>query len=150
MPGDFVASIWIEAVSFFVSKLINPHRKSESLHQIRQELEAGDVKSRGRETLLVVLDQRMSEIIQIHSGRRREPRYRAPRRIHYLEASRILGNMMGERLFRGVKSGRLSHATLNKLISQDAFADDFIDIYFQTVKRLESHDPDAQKRGAGS
>lgn len=150
MPSDFVASIWIEAVSFFVSKLINPHRKSESLHQIRQELEAGDIKGRGRETLLVVLDQRMSEIIQIHSGRRREPRYRAPRRVHYLEASRILGNMMGERLFRGVKSGRLSQSALIKLISQDAFADDFIDIYFQTVKRLESHDPEAQKRGAGS
>ncbi|MCB0361673.1 MAG: ChaN family lipoprotein, partial [Bdellovibrionales bacterium] len=142
MPSDFLGAIWIEAASFFVSKLINPHRKSESLHLIRQELEAGDPCGRGRATLLVVLDQRMSEIIQIHSERKRPRRYRPPAHFHYIEAARILGSMMGERFFTGYKRGRFSKAQVLKLISQDVFASDFGSSYFQLVKQMESSDPE--------
>ncbi|MBK7842545.1 MAG: ChaN family lipoprotein [Bdellovibrionales bacterium] len=149
MPNDFIASIWVESVSFFVSKLINSHRMSESLRSIRQELEAGDPRGRGREVLLIVLDQRMSEIIQIHSGRRRSRRYRPPRKSQYLDASRILGNMMGERMFTAFKLGRLPLKSLINLISQDVFSDDFSDIYFQTIRRLESHSAESQKNLVG-
>ena len=145
MPKDFIASIWVESVSFFVSKLINSHRMSESLRSLRQELEAGDPKGRGRDVLLVVLDQRMSEIIQIHSGRKRSRRYKPSRKSQYLDASRILGNMMGERVFTAFKLGRLPRKSLINLISQDVFSDDFSEIYFQTIRRLESHGSESQK-----
>ena len=149
MPNDFLAAIWVEAVSFFVSKLINPNRKSESLRQLRGELEAGDPRGRGKEVLLVVLDARMSEMIQIHSGKRRPRRFRPRRKISYFEAARILGNMMGERLFQAFKKGRMSKAVMVNYISQDVFAEDFEDFYFQSVRRLESHDPESSPMSLG-
>lgn len=149
LPKDFLAAIWIEALSFFVSKLVNPSRKSENLHQLRQELEAGDPKGRGRETLLTVLDQRMSEMIEAHTGKVRPRRYRPRKRVTYLEASRILGNMMGERLFEAFKRGRLNRATIARYFAVDAFAADFSDFYAQVIKRIESRDTEARQVRAG-
>ncbi|MCB0384665.1 MAG: ChaN family lipoprotein, partial [Bdellovibrionales bacterium] len=145
MPHDFLPAIWVEAMSFLVSKLINPNRKSESLRQLRRELEAGDPKGRGKETLLVVLDQRMSEMIQIHSKKLRPRRFRPRRKVSYFEAARILGNMMGERLFQAFKKGRMSRNVLVDFFSQDVFDPHFEDFYFQAVRRLESHDPESPR-----
>lgn len=91
----------------------------------------------------------MSEMIQIHSKKLRPRRFRPRRKVSYFEAARILGNMMGERLFQAFKKGRLSRVVMVEFFSQDVFAEDFEEFYFKAVNRLESHDPEGPRRGVG-
>ena len=125
MPRDFEAAIWRDAVGFFVSKLMNPQRRGETLLDARARLAALSPGDRGHEALLLALDQRMSELVAAHSAAgaghgshrtsirsarqtrvrvRRSPR----RKASWREAARILGAMMGERLYAALRSRSIS------------------------------------------
>ncbi len=108
MPNDFLPLIWIEAVGFFFSKWVNPQRKAETLESIRIQLAGQDPLDGGRKALLLALDHRLSEVLWSQTGRIRKLKYR-PREVGaYLDAARILGEMLGERLFQKVKSRTIS------------------------------------------
>jgi hypothetical protein len=136
VPGDFYAMIWTEAVAFFISKLINHKRQSETLTDLRTALAMAAPTDSGREAMRLALDQSMSELIFLRQGRRRKLHLRPRRKASYFEAARILGGMMGERLYLAHRSRKLNHRELLQLIKQDTSSRSFRKEYDGIVRKI--------------
>jgi hypothetical protein len=137
MPNDFRALIWTEAVAFFISKLVNHKRASETVHDLKTELALGSPEVGAREAMKVALDWRMSELVLLHQGRRRGLRVRPRRRSSWFEAARILGGMMGERLYLAHRSRKLNLKDIHKLMRLDVASRDFARHYEEIVRMIE-------------
>jgi hypothetical protein len=138
-PVDFLPLIWIEAVGFFFSKWINPKRKAETLESIRLQLAVRQPTDSGRKALLLALDHRLSEVVWVQTGRLRRARYKPREMAAYLEASRVIGSMLGERLFQKVRSGTVSLAQLMSYLKVNVETKTFPDFYWHLIRELE-HD----------
>ena len=138
MPQDFLPLVWHEAVAFFLSKFINHKRKAERLSVIENQLRHTDVKDKGREALALVLDQRTDEWIYVKSGHHKKKKIKVKRSASYMQAARVLGSIMGEKLYKAYTFGRIEKSTLISFIRQDLLAEDFEDFYYLMVKRLEA------------
>lgn len=136
MPADFPALIWSHAVSYFVSKLINHKRQTESLNDLRASLALAGPGDHGREAMRLALDRFMSEVVWINEGRRRVPVVRARRKSSYFEAARILGGMMGERLYMAHRSRKLSREEIIHFLSRDVTRKSFARDYDEILHRL--------------
>lgn len=136
-PADFLPLVWTEAVGFFFSKWINPKRKSETLESIRLQLAARQPSDRGRQALLLALDHRLSEVVWIQTGRLRRSGYKPRDKFAYIEASRIIGSMMGERLFQKVRSGAITLAQLMSYLKFNIDQKEFTDFYWRVVREIE-------------
>lgn len=151
-PRDFHQAIWIEAVGFFFSKLINHRRKAESLRSLKARMMALDSADFTKQALQIALDQRMLETVFVHTNRLRPLRNISKRPWVYLEAARILGEMMGEKLYMGYRMQRFGRRDLVKWLSADLEESQFESMYMKLVKRLESLRPVVleEKSGAAS
>ncbi|MCB0343292.1 MAG: ChaN family lipoprotein [Pseudobdellovibrionaceae bacterium] len=138
VPQDFLGLIWIEAVGFFVSKLINHKRKAETVRDLKNQLAVTSPDDHGREALLLALDQRMREVIAVHTDRFRPLKVKPRRKASYIEAARLLGHMLGEKLYLSYRNGRISGDKLLEVLSQDMSHPNFDQFYLSMVKRLES------------
>ena len=121
MPRDFEAAVWRDAAGFFVSKLMNPQRRGETLADARGRLAALRPTDRGREALLLALDRRIRELVAAEgldepSGRRG---FRPRRKSSWREAARILGAMMGERLYAAYRSRSIELKGIVELLRTD-------------------------------
>lgn len=151
MPGDFRALIWTEAVAYFISKLVNHGRKAETLTDLRTQIlmasrsSSSETKS---EALRLVLDLSMSELIQLRQGRKRALQVRPRRTSSYLEAARILGGMMGERLYLAYRSRKLNENELLRWLKRDVEARDFSKAYDGIVERLADLSPQETEGGS--
>lgn len=137
VPADFLPLIWVEAVGFFFSKWINPKRKAETLDSIRLQLAARRPKDRGRTALLLALDHRLSEVLWVRTGRMRRTRYHTRQSEAYLEAARIIGSMLGERLFQQVRSKTMRWTRLMTCLKIKVEDPDFPKFYWELVRELE-------------
>ena len=139
LPQDFLALIWVEAIGFFFSKWINPKRKAESLESIRLRLEAQHPKEHGRKALLLALDQRSSEVLWVRTGRMRRTVFKVNEDDAYIDAARIVGSMLGERLFQKVRSKTISVRKLMTYLKVNVEAKDFAKFYWKLMREIE-HD----------
>lgn len=137
-PADFPALIWVEAVAFFVSKLVNHKRQSNTLTDLRAQLAFVGSRDQEREALRLALDQSMSELVFLQQGRRRPLRIRPRRKTSYLEAARVLGGMMGERLYLAYRSHKLKKADIARVLKLDVEDRAFRDAY-RSLVRLVGH-----------
>lgn len=138
-PGDFLPLIWVEAIGFFFSKWINPKRKAETLESVRLQLTARQPQDRGRKALLLALDHRLSEVVWVQTGRLRKAHYQPRDVAPYVEAARIVGSMLGERLFQKVRSRTISLRQLMSYLKVDVEGKEFPDFYWQLIRKIE-HD----------
>lgn len=137
LPDDFLPLIWVEAVGFLFSKWINPKRKAETLDSIRLELAARHPKDKGREALLLALDHRLSEVLWVRTGRLRRSRFKPRQMSAYLDAARILGSMLGERLFQKVRSRTISLAKLMSYLRVNVEGASFVKFYWRLIRETE-------------
>lgn len=138
-PKDFLPLVWVEALGFFFSKWINPKRKAETLESIRIQLEARSPKDAGRKALLLALDQRLSEVVWVQTGRLRRTHFKVRNLNAYLEASRILGSMLGERLFQKVRSRTIHMPELMSYLNVNVESREFSAFYWELIRQIE-HD----------
>ncbi len=136
MPEDFLQRIWVEAIGFFVSKLINHKRHSETIEDLQLRLSALSSRDQGRESLALALEQRFSELLFFHSGRRRKRSLKPGRSPSQLEAAKILGGMMGERLYLQLRSRKLKLPEVVQWMRKNPMDEDFAQFYEQIVIRL--------------
>ncbi len=139
MPIDFLPLVWIEAVGFLFSKWINPKRKAETLESIRLQLAARHPKEQGRNALLLALDHRLSEVLWVQTGRLRRARFKPRDMAAYFDAARILGSMLGERLFQKVRSRTISLSKLMSYLKVSVEGKDFAKFYWKLIREIE-HD----------
>lgn len=137
MPKDFERMIWVKAVGYFLSKLLNPKRQAQTLSDLRTELESSSRQGESRQTLALALDQRMSEIILVQSGRRRPKKILPRHESRFEQASRILGDMMGERLFLAYHSNRVKKGKLMTWLKHPIEEKNFDSFYAKIVAELE-------------
>lgn len=137
-PNDFPALIWSEAVAFFISKLINHKRQSETLVDLKAQLALVGPEEQGREAMKLALEQRLREMILLRQGRRRKLQIRPRRRASYAEAARILGSMMGERLYLAHRSRRIKNKELIQLLKMDVCGRDFARRYEGVLRKLDA------------
>lgn len=135
-PKDFQAAILIEALSYFGSKQINHMRQSETISDLRSELLTIQPTDEGRDALRLALDQRMSELVYFHQGRRRKRLVKPSHTVSYLEAAQILGRMMGERLYGAYRARKLSRRDIASLYRTDVLGRDFGPRYDAIAVRL--------------
>lgn len=138
LPSDFLLLVWTEAVAFFVSKLMNHKRQSETIFDLRSELSTLTADQRKQEVLRLVLDFNMSELLLIHHGRRRPLQFIPRRKTSYVLASRILGSMLGERLYVAFRSRKLKTEELLQWLRLDLDEKNFSGRFDKIVRRIES------------
>lgn len=129
--------IWIEAVAFFFSKWINPKRKSERHENLQFQLSMRSPRDQGRKALLLALDQKMSEIVWVKTGRRRSRPLRRSHLMNRVEASRILGSMLGEQLFLSFRRGEIKTSELLEWLRHPVDDPQFDLFYWRLLKRLK-------------
>jgi hypothetical protein len=139
VPEDFLPLIWVEAIGFFFSKWINPKRKAETLESIRLQLAARHPKEQGRRALLLALDHRLSEVLWVQTERMRQLRFKPRDMAAHLDAARIVGSMLGERLFQKVRSRTVSLSKLMSYLSINVDGPEFGKTYWQLIREVE-HD----------
>ncbi len=135
-PKDFQAAILVEALSYFGSKQVNHKRQAETFSDLRTELQTILPTDEGRDALRLALDQRMSELVYFHQGRKRKSLVKPTKSASYLEAALILGRMMGERLYVGFMAQKISKREIVRLFKTDVLARDFSREYDEIVYRL--------------
>lgn len=140
MPKDFLPLIWVEALGFFFSKWINPKRKADTLESLRLQLKARHPGDRGRQALLLSLDHRLSEVVFVQTGRSRRRKYRPRDIAAFVDATRIVGSMMGERLYQMVRAKSVTQVQLLSYLKVDIEANTFEDFYWRLIKELEPHE----------
>ncbi len=138
--SNFERLIWQEAVAFFLSKLINPNRKAVRLDDLKKQLEAFSPDDKGEEALRLALDQKMQDLLIVY-GHTQSSETRKRKLVKkdttFLRASKILGAMMGEKLFAGYKAGHLSKADVRKYLEYPVESSEFYEFYIQTLKTVD-------------
>jgi hypothetical protein len=141
LPTEFPVLIWIEALAFALSKMINPHRKAFSLGDLKKQLAAFSPKDQGEEALKIALDQKMKDLILVYgSSIPQGEDFRPKDLISYYKAAKILGGMLGESIFVSFRAGRLSRAKLLKWLKWPIEKGDFNIFYVQVLKELDKMD----------
>lgn len=108
----FEAKVWIEAVSFFLSLTVNPKRKAISEKDLKAQLEAQGEKEYALDVLQFALDFRLSVVKKAQTGMIRSQTM-APKDWQIeMEASVILGEMMGQRLYESYRLGQIRREQL--------------------------------------
>lgn len=138
MPQDFSRLIWMEAVQYLGSKLINPKRKTDTLNDIKATLQARSPLDRGKEALQLALNQKMLELLHLSGGRKGRELPKPRKKKAYQEAARILGGMLGEKLYHAYRRKLLSKTTLNSLLKKSLDSDEFSNIYLEILELIES------------
>jgi hypothetical protein len=138
MPDDFLKLIWIETVQYFGTKLINPKRKTDTLHDIKASLAVRLPDDFGKEALQLALGQKMNELLVISGHGMRRPLMKPRRMGSYHEAARLLGGMLGEKFFLGYRQKVLSRDTVVSLIRRPVEEDSFRLFYYEVLELIES------------
>ena len=136
-PQDFLSLIWVETMSFLLSKFVNPKRKAQTMNDLKKQLEAFDLEDKGREPLLLALDQKMSELLQVYKNDTRNKKYSPTRKSSYVVAARFLGEMLGERYFLLYRGGLVSTEEILFLLRQEVENKGFHEFYFEQLKLLD-------------
>ncbi len=138
LPEHFLSLIWIEAISYFGSKLINPKRKTETIADIRKRILDSDTKEIKKEPLKLALFQKTREIM-ILSGRpvlRNKMEIR--RNSSYIRCANLLGSLLGEKIYKGYKGKFINLEFVVSLINKKIGTASFDLFYYEMLEVIEN------------
>lgn len=138
IPQEFSAMIWLEAVQYFGSKLINPKRKTDTLNDIKAALASRLPSDQGREALQLALSQKMMELLFLSGGRKQTELVRPRSLRSYMEAARILGGILGEKMFHAYRERTLSKSTILGLLKKNPENSHFSQVYWEILELIEN------------
>jgi hypothetical protein len=136
-PEHLRALIYLEALGYFSSKLINHRRKCESLQDLQKQFESMKSKDSGWEIFKLILDTRLADVMRLKGQKLRHKGFKPKRPFSFCEAARSLGHIMGERLYRSFHNNEWSKADVLTLFAQDLFSADFDQQYYKFLSRVE-------------
>lgn len=141
MPEDFLKLIWLEGIIYFGTKMVNPKRKTDTIADIKSSFSTSSSDDRGRDALRLALSQKMSELIYVSTGKKSKMTYKARRLHSYREAARLLGGMLGEKLYNAHRKKMISDFSLRSLLSKSIQikAKDFNNVYFELIEMIEMY-----------
>lgn len=137
LPADFLSLIWLEAVLYFGSKIINPKRKTDTLWDLRASLNNHLLRDFEKEVLKLALQQKMKEILFLSQRKKSKDSFLVRRKSSYREAARLLGGMLGEKLYFASRKQLISRMTLQSLLSKRLDHEGFRNVYFEILEMVE-------------
>jgi hypothetical protein len=139
MPLHFTGLIWLEAIQYFGSKLVNPKRKTDTLTDIKNQLSAANPDDQGKAAMRLALSQKMFELMHLSGARKSRESFKKNVKIKaYQEAAKILGGILGEKMYFGYRQKMISRATLVALFKKSVVGDHFQDIYWEILETIEN------------
>lgn len=143
--NEFVKIIWIEMLTYFMTKIANPKKKTDTMRDIRSALSRSHSDDHGKEVLSLALEQKMKEIKYINTGVLSSMSARRPASSrNYFVAAVILGGVLGEKiyhayrknyntqfLFKPIKENRYELAYYTALETIEGWPDPFRSKYDQ-------------------
>lgn len=137
-PEDFERWIWLEAITYFCSKLINPKRKTDTVSDIKNQLAKAQPKDQGREALRLALFQKMDELMRLQGGKALRRQARPKSLAVYAEAARLLGGMLGEKMYHAFRKGWIKKENLVSLIKKPITNESFPVFYFEFLELIDA------------
>jgi hypothetical protein len=134
---QFNKLIWLECLSYFGSKIINPKRKTDTVQDIRLSLVSRSAVIEAKEPLQLALAQKMIELQWQSGGRKKRTDFTAKNKASYFEAARLLGGILGEKLYTGHIKGLVGLPLIQKWLSTSMDDIDFDSFYFETVEVID-------------
>lgn len=134
---NFTRLIWLETIQYFGTKVINPKRKTETVFDLRASLASRTSRDQEREALQLALNQRMKEVLFLMGEKSRTPTFRPHKSSSYSEAARLLGGILGERLFAGLRKRILSTENILKFLRHPVDSPDFPAFYMEFLEIVE-------------
>ncbi len=138
LEKDFLQLIWIEAVSYFGSKIINHKRKADTLSDIKMALSAKHSQDGGREAYQLTLFQKMNELMMLSRYPKNRRVFKPRHSSSYLRAAQLLAGMMGERLYNGYRRKIISVATLTEILRKPVLSKKYEQVYHELLEVVES------------
>lgn len=138
---DFLKLIWLEMVTYLCSKFANPKRKSDTLQDIRMALQKEQFDDRGKEALMLALNQKLLEFQFVSMDNRKGIPALATQVFNkksYSTASQILGGIMGEKFYFALTKRQIKLPSDSKLIFKDLTTSHFAASYYETLDFVES------------
>lgn len=136
---DFLKFIWLEAVTYFCTKVKNPKRKTDTLQDIRDALQKEQFDDRGKEALMLSLRQKLKELQFISNQKISNDVSKTQYSMKsYLVSAQILGGIIGEKFFYAY-SKKIIHFPRNKnLLFKDLQIKNFYKVYYENLELVES------------
>lgn len=138
---DFERQIWIQSMAYFGSKIINHKRKTNTLEDLRKSLLGSDAGGKNRRILLLAINQKVREVSYFSHGNLLALKKGAYDDETFVEAARLLGAMLGEKLYLVYRAKKWSRKEILNKLSLSLDGDDFKDHYYRIAKQLnQSHE----------
>ena len=143
LKKDFIKLIWLEMLTYFMSKMVNPKRKTDTLTDIRRTLNKAGFEDNGKEAMVLSLEQKMKEIKYINSGtlsktQRPARKNRAFRYQSYATASAILGNVLGEKTFYAFHKEIIQFPAVQPFLFKKMSQKTFEIAYYEAIEIIDS------------
>ncbi len=138
---DFLKAIWLEMVTYLCTKIANPKRKSDTLQDIRTALQKEQFDDRGKEALMLALNQRLIELQFISSKKIKNMsafQNKVTNKKSYVIASQILGGIMGEKFYSALVEKHIKLPLDRRLIFKDLQSLHFTEAYFEALEFIEA------------
>lgn len=138
---DFLKLIWLEMVTYLCSKFANPKRKSDTLQDIRSALQKEQFDDRGKEALMLALNQKLIELQFVSLGKVKNfnsLRTQIYNKRSYTMASQILGGIMGEKFYLALSKKQLRLPGDARIIFKDLSTVHFAESYYESLDFIES------------
>lgn len=136
---DFLQMIWFEACSYFLSKLANSKRKTDTLNDIKNSLKNISSSDLKREALILSLKQKMKEMhYQSSRGKMIERRMVRFSLQSYETASQLLGGMLGEKIFNAFHQKVLKLEQFKTFLLHDFNNSHFEKNYYELIEIIDS------------
>lgn len=138
---DFLKLIWFEAIIYFFSKAKNPKRKTDTLQDIRVALQKEQFDDRGKEALMLALNQKLSELQFLSLGKYKkttEAHFQKYSKKSFIIAAQVVGGIMGEKMFYAY-SKKLIKFPMDKIVLfKDLEMSSFSKAYYESLEVVES------------
>lgn len=138
---NFLRLIWVEMLIYFLIKLINPKKKTNTLFDIRTYLNEENFEDQGREALTLALEQKLLEMTSLQGQkvdrRKNLQKFRRQEKSYYA-AAEILGGILGEKVFAAFKAGFLKFPQGENLLFKNIESELFNVQYYEALEIIES------------
>lgn len=138
VKNNFLKLIWFEMLTYFMSKMANPKRKTDTLSDIRAALSNADFEDSGRQTLSLALEQKMREIQYINTGSLPKARLRKSTFQSYAVASGILGGVLGEKVFYALNKKLIKFPAAQGFLFKKIEDKNFETLYYDAIEVIDS------------
>jgi hypothetical protein len=142
MPDHFLTLIWLEAISYYGSKIINPKRKTETIRDIKKKIQQSDPRKQDKEALKLALYQKTKELMVLSGRSFVKSPFPIKKKSSYIQCAHLLGSILGEKIYKGYKCRYLSVSFIQILLKKKANLKNFDLFYYEMLETVENL-PDA-------